>query len=54
MLIEVLLPSPDPRGEEFNLDSVGKVTRVVEQAGFGESEVRGMFDDDHLTHHALK
>ena len=51
--IEVLLPSPDRKGEEFQIECVGQVTRVVEQAGFGEFEVRGVFDD-HLTRHALE
>ena len=49
--IEVLLPSPDQTGEEFRIECVGKVTRVVDRAGcFG---VHGTFDDDHLTRHAL-
>jgi len=49
--IEVLLPSPDQSSEELRIECVGKVTRVVEEAGcFG---VLGMFDDDHLTRTAL-
>ena len=49
--IEILLPSPGQSGEELRIECVGKVTRVADQAGcFG---VHGVFDDDHLTRHAL-
>lgn len=49
--IEVLIPSPDRRGEELRIECTGKVTRTAEQAGcFG---VYGTFDDDHITSQAL-
>jgi hypothetical protein len=49
--IEVLIPSPDRSGAELRVQCIGKVTRVVEDAGcFG---VQGMFDDDHLTRQVM-
>jgi len=50
--IEVLLPSPDQSDEELRIECVGNVVRVAEQSGcFG---VLGVFDDEHLTRHALR
>jgi hypothetical protein len=51
--IEILLPSPDRSGEEFMIECVGKVTRVVEQLGRHAFGVNGVFDDDHLTRHVF-
>jgi hypothetical protein len=51
--IEVLLPSPDPGGEEIRIECVGKVTRVLEHSGAGSFGVHGFFNDDQLTRRAL-
>lgn len=51
--IEILLPSPDRSAEELRIECTGKVTRVVEQPGFGAFGVNGVFDDDHLTRQVL-
>ena len=49
--IEVLISAPDTSGAELRVECIGQVTRVEEQSGcFG---VRGVFEDDHLTRHAL-
>ena len=47
--IEILLPTPDQSGGELRIECIGKVMRVVNQAGFTGFGVQGMFDDDHLT-----
>ena len=49
--VEILIPSPDRSGAELHVQCIGKVTRVVKEAGcFG---VEGTFDDDHLTRQAM-
>ena len=49
--IEVLIPSPDRSGVELRVQCIGKVTRIVPEAGcFG---VQGTFDDDHLTRQVM-
>jgi hypothetical protein len=51
--IEVLIPSPDRTAEEIRIECVGKVTRVANHLGSSFFGVRGMFNDDQLTRHAL-
>jgi hypothetical protein len=51
--IEVLIPSPDRRGEELRIECIGKVTRVIDHPGFSAFGVQGVFDDDHLTRQVL-
>jgi hypothetical protein len=47
--IEVVIPSPDQNCIELRIECAGRVTRVVNQAGYSAFVVRGMFEDDHLT-----
>lgn len=47
--IEILLPTPDQSGGELRIECIGKVMRVVSQAGITGFGVQGVFDDDHLT-----
>jgi hypothetical protein len=51
--IEVLIPSPGQTAEEIRIECVGKVTRVADHLGSSFFGVRGMFNDDQLTRHAL-
>jgi hypothetical protein len=51
--IEVLIPSPDQSAEEIRVECLGKVTRVADHLGSSFFGVRGKFNDDHLTRHAL-
>jgi hypothetical protein len=51
--IEVLIPSPDQTAEEIRIECVGKVTRVADHLGSIFFGVRGMFNDENLTRHAL-
>jgi PilZ domain len=49
--IEVLLPPPDQLDVELRIECVGKVTRILEEAGRVGFGVQGTFDDDHLARH---
>lgn len=46
--LEVLIPCPDRVGDEFRIECIGKVTRVLEKPGWHVFGVDGVFDDQHL------
>lgn len=46
--IEVLLPPPDEFDVALRIECVGRVTRILEEAGRVGFGVQGTFDDDHL------
>ena len=51
--IEVLIPSPDPSGEQLRIQCTGKVTRAVSQNGSSGFGVHGFFDDNNITRQVL-
>jgi len=46
--IEVLVPSPNNKGEQLRVQCVGKVTRAVSEGDRSSFGVRGHFDDDNI------
>lgn len=51
--MELLIPSPDSSAEEIRIECTGRVTRVWELPGLAYFGVQGMFDEEHLTRHAM-
>jgi hypothetical protein len=46
--VELLIPSPVKSGEELRVECLGKVIRIIQQAGCNSFVVHGVFNDDHL------
>jgi hypothetical protein len=51
--LEVLIPAPGHTAMEIRIECIGTVTRVWEQPGLAYFGVHGLFNDEHLTRHAM-